>query len=147
MPTWRRDELCPPAGVVDPEAELRRLQREQKYEKLTKGMSLSVCYAASIGGTATLTGTTPNVILKGQMDEYDCAVTTRTHTTTITTCIFCLMPLNLKKQVFPLNVAKCITWKKKNSQDEVFSKIVICFACLSVFHVNNLQSKTVSSSV
>ncbi|XP_074498029.1 solute carrier family 13 member 2-like isoform X1 [Sebastes fasciatus] len=52
-----------------PEAEQRRLEREQKYMKLTKGLSLSVCYAASIGGTATLTGTTPNVILKGQIDE------------------------------------------------------------------------------
>ncbi|NWZ20932.1 S13A2 protein, partial [Asarcornis scutulata] len=43
--------------------------QDKKHKKLSKGLSLSICYAASIGGIATLTGTTPNLVLKGQVDE------------------------------------------------------------------------------
>nr|XP_012960059.2 solute carrier family 13 member 2 [Anas platyrhynchos] len=43
--------------------------QDEKHMKLSKGLSLSICYAASIGGIATLTGTTPNLVLKGQVDE------------------------------------------------------------------------------
>lgn len=49
--------------------EERRKAIDAKYEHLTKGMMLSVCYSCSIGGTATLTGTTPNIILQGQMNK------------------------------------------------------------------------------
>ncbi|NXH79728.1 S13A2 protein, partial [Edolisoma coerulescens] len=41
---------------------------EKKHLKLSKGMSLCICYSSSIGGIATLTGTTPNLVLQGQVN-------------------------------------------------------------------------------
>ncbi|XP_054857268.1 solute carrier family 13 member 2 [Eublepharis macularius] len=56
--------------TMEKEKKLVILQElEQKYQTFCKGISLAVCYSSSIGGIATLTGTTPNLVLKGQMDE------------------------------------------------------------------------------
>ncbi|XP_017559757.1 solute carrier family 13 member 2 isoform X2 [Pygocentrus nattereri] len=69
LDNFTKQQSQDPESGYDLALEQRRKDREAKYLLLNKGMSLSVCYSASIGGTATLTGTTPNLILKGQMDD------------------------------------------------------------------------------
>ncbi|XP_054429178.1 solute carrier family 13 member 2 isoform X2 [Pteronotus mesoamericanus] len=53
-----------PPGPLKPKS-----QKEKEQFRFSQGMSLCVCYSASIGGIATLTGTTPNLVLQGQVNE------------------------------------------------------------------------------
>ncbi|KAL3857576.1 hypothetical protein ACJMK2_012226, partial [Sinanodonta woodiana] len=46
-----------------------RADKERDFHQLTKIFALGISYAANAGGVATLTGTPPNIILKGHIDK------------------------------------------------------------------------------
>jgi sodium-dependent dicarboxylate transporter 2/3/5 len=56
----RRDSVC--------SRTLKEIKAEKAYKKFAVGLKLSIALAANIGGTGTLTGTGPNLVIKGQLD-------------------------------------------------------------------------------
>lgn len=75
-PTFELQEECPQKEVtkldngqpVSAPSE-PRTQKTQEHNRFSQGLSLCICYSASIGGIATLTGTTPNLVLQGQVNS------------------------------------------------------------------------------
>ncbi|KAF3824965.1 hypothetical protein GH733_010299 [Mirounga leonina] len=63
------DKDCPEADA--PLDILADCKKEEEYRRnIWKGFLISIPYSASIGGTATLTGTAPNLILLGQLKSF-----------------------------------------------------------------------------
>ena len=50
------------------------LPRKQ-IQRFAVGLTLCTSYCSKVGGMATLTGSPPNVIMKGQVDEYVLSLT------------------------------------------------------------------------
>uniref|UniRef100_A0A4W3JFR4 Solute carrier family 13 member 3 n=1 Tax=Callorhinchus milii TaxID=7868 RepID=A0A4W3JFR4_CALMI len=64
----------PQLPEIDDNLTLAQQKEQEQQKKLWKGFLICIPYAASIGGTATVTGTAPNLILLGQVKSYfpDC---------------------------------------------------------------------------
>jgi hypothetical protein len=42
---------------------------KEAHARICKGFALGVCYAANVGGTGSLSGTGPNLVMQGQAEQ------------------------------------------------------------------------------
>ncbi len=57
------------SSVLDKDGKFNNSELNKEQKGICKATLLGICYAANIGGTGTLTGTGPNLVLKGQLDS------------------------------------------------------------------------------
>ncbi|KAG8194779.1 hypothetical protein JTE90_017221 [Oedothorax gibbosus] len=74
IPMHEGSSLTESKHVFDTEEENKSVGSRQSCDaggvsSLRVALLLSICYSANIGGTGTLTGTGPNIILKGMLEE------------------------------------------------------------------------------
>ncbi len=56
-------------SVLQEEEIPRKKAMSKRMRKLCAGMTLGLAYSANVGGTGTVTGTTPNIIMKNEADQ------------------------------------------------------------------------------
>ncbi|XP_055399250.1 Na(+)/dicarboxylate cotransporter 3 isoform X3 [Bubalus kerabau] len=64
------DKDCPEEAEAPTDLHPTSKKEEEYRRNIWKGFLISIPYSASIGGTATLTGTAPNLILLGQLKSF-----------------------------------------------------------------------------
>uniref|UniRef100_A0A8D0UH10 Solute carrier family 13 member 3 n=1 Tax=Sus scrofa TaxID=9823 RepID=A0A8D0UH10_PIG len=64
------DKDCPEEAEAPMDLQANSRKEEEYRRNIWKGFLISIPYSASIGGTATLTGTAPNLILLGQLKSF-----------------------------------------------------------------------------
>jgi len=62
-------EMSPGKDVDDKEWELTCEKEDSEFRRFACALKLGVSYSASIGGTGTIIGSGPNIVLKGQLEK------------------------------------------------------------------------------